>query len=158
MGMSRRFFLKSGTLTAVCAGVGLNPNNLIFGQSRTQGASLGFPIPTAAQQEPTYMFTRATFEPYIGDYFQAPNALGRPVGLKLVSVTPYSPSARTRISTGKARETDSFALSFKADGPLPQFTSIHKVSHPRLGQFDLFLKPNTDQNGNLTYEAVFDHI
>jgi hypothetical protein len=47
---------------------------------------------------------------------------------------------------------------FKAAGPLPQFTSIHKISHPSLGKFDLFLTPHSQEGGALLYEAVFNHI
>jgi hypothetical protein len=158
MAISRRSFLKSGTLTALAAGVAFNPNLLAFGQTRTQSTNLGYQIPITAQQEPTYMFTRATFDPYVGGIFQAPNALGKMVNLTLVSATTNKPSAETKISTVKPRETDSFSLMFKAAGPLPEFTSIHNISHPSLGKFDLFLTPHSQEGGALMYEAVFNHI
>lgn len=158
MAISRRFFLKSGTLTALAAGVALSPNRLAFGQRRTQSTNLGYPIPITAQKEPTYLFTRATFDPYVGGIFQAPNARGKMVNLTLLSATTNKPSADTKISTGKPIETDSFSLMFKAAGPLPQFTSIHKISHPALGKFDLFLTPHSQEGGALLYEAVFNHI
>ncbi len=158
MSISRRFFLKSGTLTAVAAGVALSPSTIIFGQRRSQSANLGFQIPLAAQQQPTYMFTRATFDPYVGGIFQAPNARGRMVNLTLLSATSNKPSTTTKLSTGKAIETDSFSLMFKADSQLPEFTSIHQISHPALGKFDLFLTPHPDAHGGMFYEAVFNHI
>ena len=130
MGISRRLFIKSGTLTAIAAGVAFSPKHLAFGQHRTQGTSLGFQIPITAQKEPTYMFTRATFDPYVGGIFQAPNARGRMVNLTLLSATTNKPSERTKISTRPARETDSFSLMFKAAGPLPPFTSIHQDQPP----------------------------
>lgn len=158
MPISRRFFLKSGTLTALAAGVALNSNHLAFGQTRTQGVNLGYPIPITAQQQPTYMFTRATFDPYVGSIFQAPNARGGMVNLTLLSVTTNKPSTTTKISTAPARETDSFSLMFKAAGPLPPFTSIHQISHPALGKFDLFLTLHSQEGKALMYEAVFNHI
>lgn len=158
MPISRRLFIKSGTLTAIAAGVALGPNRLALGQRITQGTNLGYQIPITAQQEPTYMFTRGTFEPYIGGIFQAPNARGRMVNLTLMSATTYKPSSSTRISTAPARETDCFSLMFKAAGPLPRFTSIHKISHPALGKFDLFLTPHSQEGNALMYEAVFNHI
>lgn len=158
MPISRRLFIKSGTLTALVASVALSPNARAFGQGRTKSTNLGYQIPITAQQEPTYMFTRATFEPYVGGVFQAPNARGKMISLTLVSVTPYKASAQTKISTGAAAETDSFSLMFKAAGPLPPFTSIHKISHPSLGKFDLFLTPHPQADGAMMYEAVFNHI
>jgi hypothetical protein len=158
MAISRRFFLKSGAVTAVVAGIALSAGRLALGQAQTHGTSLGYQIPISAQQEPTYMFTRATFDPYVGSIFQAPNARGNMINLKLLSATTNKPSASTRISTARARDTDSFSLMFKASAPLPPFTSIHKISHPSLGKFDLFLTPHPQEGGAMFYEAVFNHI
>lgn len=158
MAISRRRFLKSGTLTAIAVSVAFNPQTLAFAQRRTLGTSQGFQIPLNAQQEPTYMFTSGTFQPYVGSIFQAPNARGELVSLKLVSVTPYQPARNTRISTGKSAETDSFSLMFSASEALPPFTSIHRVSHPALGKFDLFLSPHSLPGKERFYEAVFSHI
>jgi hypothetical protein len=158
MAISRRRFIKSGALTAIAAGVALNPQTLAFAQRRTQGTSLGFQIPVAAQKEPTYMFTSGTFQPYIGSIFQAPDARGRMISLTLVSVTTYKPSKSTKLSTGTSVETDSFSLIFKASSALPEFTSIHKVSHSALGKFDLFLSPHSLAGKERIYEAVFSHI
>lgn len=157
MAISRRFFVKSGTL-AIAAAVALRPNLLALGQGRTQATSLGFQIPIKAQQQPTYMFTRATFDPYVGGIFQAPDARGKMVSLTLLSATTNKPSANTKLSTSKAIETDSFTLMFKASRALPEFTSIHTVSHPSLGKFDLFLTPHPQGGGLMYYEAVFNHI
>jgi len=158
MAISRRLFIKSGTLTALAAGVAFNPKRLAFGQRNMQGTSLGYQIPITAQREPDYMFTSATFEPYIGGIFQAPNARGKLVSLTLLSVTPYKASKTTKLSTKAARDTDSFSLMFKAASALPPFTSIHKVSHPALGKFDLFLTLHSQEGKELIYEAVFNHI
>jgi hypothetical protein len=155
MALSRRFFLKSGTMTAIAAGLAFSPNHLVFGQRSIQGTSLGFPIPLTAQNEPTYMFTRSTFDPYVGGIFQAPDALGNMISLTLVSATTNSSTAK--ISTGRVRQTDSFSLMFKAERALPPFTSIHQISHPSLGKFDLFLTPR-EKDGVYYYEAVFNHI
>ncbi len=158
MAISRRFFLKSGSLTALAAGLILNPNVTIFGQSNTQSPNPGHQIPISAQQQPSFMFTRATFEPYVGGIFQAPDASGHMISLTLLSVITNKPKASTRLSTRTAAETDSFSLMFRAAAPLPPFTSIHQVSHPALGQFDLFLTPNKQEDGVMLYEAVFNHL
>lgn len=158
MAISRRFFLKSGSLTALAAGLVLNPNIAIFGQSNTQSTNSGHQIPISAQQQPGFMFTRATFEPYVGGIFQAPDASGHLISLTLLSATTNKPKASTRLSTRTPTETDSFSLMFRAAAPLPPYTSIHQFSHPALGQFDLFLTPQKQEEGVLLYEAVFNHI
>lgn len=158
MAMSRRFFLKSGTLTAIAAGVALRPNLLAFGQKGAQATSLGYQIPIKAQQRPSYMFTRATFDPYVGGIFQSPDVRGRMVSLRLLSASSYKPSANNKVSAGKGIETESFSLMFKAARGLPEFKSIHTISHPSLGKFDLFLTPHSQADGLRLYEAVFNHI
>ena len=155
MPISRRFFLKSGTLTAIAAAVALKTQTLTFAQ---MGTSLNFQIPLVAQQQPTYMFTRETFAPYVGGIFQAPDARGRMISLTLLSATANKPSTATKISTRKAIETDSFSLMFKAARALPEFTSIHQVSHPSLGKFDLFLSLHSKAGQEPIYEAVFNHV
>ena len=155
MPISRRFFLKSGTITAIAAAVALKSQTLTFAQT---GTSQNFQIPLVAQEQPTFMFTQATFAPYVGGIFQAPDARGRMISLTLLSATANKPVTSTKISTGKAIETDSFSLMFKATRALPEFPSIQQVSHPSLGKFDLFLSLKSPAGKGLIYEAVFNHI
>jgi hypothetical protein len=111
-------------------------------------------VPIDAQKDPVFMFAASTFDPYVGDVFQAPNSRGELVAMTLVSVEKYEAE---NTLTRRARSSDSFALSFKAAGELPPFTSIHTISHPRLGKFDLFLTRRKTAKGELFYEAVFNH-
>ncbi|HEV8370197.1 MAG TPA: hypothetical protein VGQ39_19750 [Pyrinomonadaceae bacterium] len=103
------------------------------------------------------MFTRSTFDPYAGGLFQAPNARGELITLTLLNVTTYKTQRSTKISTKTSRETDCFSLLFKASSQLPPFTSIHTISHPALGTFDLFLTPR-QFDGDWFYEAVINHL
>lgn len=156
MEISRRRFIKSGSIAALA--IAVSSQNTTFAQRRFAGVSQGYAIPLEAQKDPTYMFTSGTFQPYVGGIFQAPNARGQMIKLKLTSVTPYKPARNTKISTAKAIETDTFSLTFIAASALPEFTSIHKVSHPALGEFDLFLSPHSLPGAERVYEAVFNHI
>ena len=159
MNFPRRLFLKSGTLTALSAGFALASPQSLFGQtSREASFDLGFQIPIRAQLDALYYFTRATFDPYVGDIFQAPDGLGRLVALTLIQVSTYKMRPTTRIATKKTRQPDSFSLMFRASSPLPPFTSTHRISHPALGKFDLFLTPQQSDDGTFLYEAVFNHI
>ncbi|HEV2828386.1 MAG TPA: hypothetical protein VGW76_12360 [Pyrinomonadaceae bacterium] len=153
MPISRRLFLKSGTLTAIAAAVALNSQTLTFAQTET---SQGLQTPLMAQQQPTYMFTRSTFVPYIGGIFQTPDARGRLISLTLLSATAYKPA--NKIAKGTSIDTDSFSLMFKAARGLPESTSIFKVSHPSLGEFDLFLSLHSEAPKEPVYEAVFNHL
>lgn len=170
MSIPRRNFLKSATMTTLSAGLALGSAHLIFGQqarkapaqSVGQAAELdafgNFAIPMEAQQAAFSYFRASTFSPYVGDIFQAANSRGEMVELKLTRVSEYKMSKAGRALARQARQPESFALTFSASGELPPFTSIHKVSHPRLGEFDVFLTSHKSNKGALLYEAVFNHM
>jgi len=157
MSIERRRFIKSAALTAVSAGLALGMGRAALGQKQKLETRLGFPIPIRAQQDALFYFSEATFRPYVNGYFEAPNARGQMVSLKLLSVTAYKPKAGSMVAPSRARETDSFSLMFKSAERLPPFTSIHQISHPSLGKFDLFMTPR-EKDGEFYYEAVFNHI
>src|SRR5688500_12321556 len=113
MSIARRSFLKSATMTTLSAGMALGGAHLIFGQQgrnrqSRQGLGTGeldasgnFAIPMEAQQDALSYFRSSTFRPYVNDIFQAPNALGQMVELKLTRVTDYRIKAGTKIATRK---------------------------------------------------------
>jgi hypothetical protein len=159
MSFERRRFLKSATLSAVSAGLALGMGRVVLGQKQAGPIEsiIGYQIPIKAQEDPLFSFTEATFRPYINGYFQAPNARGEMVSLKLLSVSGYKPKANSMVATAKSRETKSFSLMFKASEKLPPLTSIHNIQHPALGKFDLFMTPR-EKDGEFYYEAVFNHL
>ena len=152
--LPRRKFLESSLLFGASA-------FLVFGSPRL-GFSQDFFNPSQLSQEvlkdPVYRFTRQTFEPYIGGYFEAPNARGEMVALKLLKVEAYEPASKSMMLTRAVVETDSFSLLFSAAGPLPPFTSIHTIKHGALGEFSLFLSRKNGKNREIYYEAVINHV
>jgi hypothetical protein len=147
MPLSRRSFLRDAFRSTLSVGLVIAAARMGLGQQDPS-------IPIDAQKDPVFMFAASTFEPYVGDIFQAPNSRGELVSMTLVSVEKYEAE---NTLTRRARTSDSFSLSFKAAGELPPFTSIHTISHPRLGKFDLFLTRRKTDQGVLYYEAVFNH-
>ncbi len=97
-------------------------------------------------------------EAYVGGTFIGRDALGRPIELELVRCTPYKANPKTRITTARTRETESFSLLFRASRELPEFSSIQGIEHAVLGDFDLFLKPSRGDNGEIFYEAIINHL
>lgn len=158
MSLSRRKFIKSGALTALSAGLIFKAGESAFGQKKKpQRPILRFEVPYQAQQNPILYYDRATFESYVGGTFIGRDARGQTIELKLLSVAEYKPNLKTRISTGGSRETESFALTFKASRSLPPFTSIHVIEHAVLGKFDLFLQRSGDSS-QIIYQAVINHL
>jgi|SRR5450432_271799 len=160
MPISRRFFLKSGTLTALSASLLFGAGETVFGQKGKQLRPDIMPIdgiPYAARQEALLYYTHAAFDPCVGSVFMSRGADGKMVELTLLSVTQYKTKATTRLMTKAARATDSFSLMFKASGKLPSFSQIPTLTHPVLGKLDMFMTERV-VNGEIFYEAVINHL
>lgn len=152
--LPRRKFLGSSLLFGASA-------LLVFGNARLGFAGVRFndgKLSPKVLRDPVYSFTRETFEPYVGGYFEAPNARGDMVALKLLKVDAYKPHPQTKITAGPTVETESFSLLFSAEGTLPRLTNIHSIKHGALGEFSLFLTRRDGLNGEIFYEAVFNHL
>ena len=157
---SRRSFLRSGTLAALAAGCALATPHLTFGQDRTRtNPAANFDLPFEASQNPVFHYTQATFEPYVGSTFHGRGG-GRTVNLELVSVHGQRPpKGAPRLMRKAGPTTRSFALTFHADGPLSEITTIHPLEHAALGRLDLFLtRRGETEAGRIIYEAVFTHL
>ena len=160
MPIARRSFLRNVFKSTLSLGIVLAGAQLGLGQQKSQGVRLPPPtdprdIPLEAQKDPVFMFAESTFRPYLGGIFQAPNARGEMIELRLIKIEKHAPVNRL---TKRALTSDSFSLIFKASGELPPFTSIHQISHPALGNFDLFLTPRKNEDGERFYEAVINHV
>ena len=157
MPQSRRRFLRTGTLTAVAACCALVPGRLALGQDLTgTSPSLNSEIPFEATQSAVFYYTRQTFDPYVGGVFTGRGPGGRPVELTLLGVTTYNPSRGTRIMLCRARKADTFSLTFRAERPLSELSSVHTLEHAALGKFDLFMTRTITADG-VFYEAVISH-
>lgn len=150
MTILRRTFLRDVCRSTFAAAVLLASARAGLGQTSTRSD-----VPMGAQEDPVFLFTAATFTPYVGDIFETRNARGESISLRLDQVDKHAPKNRL---TSKAKSTESFSLIFKASDELPPLTSIHEISHPRLGKFDLFLTRYKTQNDELFYEAVINHL
>lgn len=150
MTLLRRTFLRNASRSAFAAGLLLAGARVGLGHTST-----GSDIPVDAQRDPVLLFTAATFAACVGDIFQGFNARGKTIELRLDRVVKHEPKNRL---TSRAQPTESFSLTFKASAELPTLTSIHKIIHPRLGKFDLFLTQYKTANDELFYEAVINHV
>jgi hypothetical protein len=158
MPLSRRNFLRDGLCSAISITLLLASSRAALGQ--TQKTEIGrvppgSPVPLEAQKDAVYLFREETFKPYVDGIFQAPNARGEMIELRLIKLETHQPSSRLTSST---RQTKAFSLTFKASAELPPFTSIHTIKHPALGEFDLFLTKRITDDGGIYYEAVINHL
>jgi len=151
---SRRAFVRDGLCSLLSVGLLLASSRAGFGQDQKTPRNAA-DIPLEAQKEPVFRFSEETFKPYVNGIFTAPNARGEKIELRLIELVPFKPGKNV---TKRSLPTKSFTLVFKATGELPPFTSIHTISHPALGEFDLFLTKRKNDDGDIFYEAVINHI
>lgn len=151
--LARRKFIQS-TLIFSATAVLINANSpLGFARTLFNDGQL----PDEVLRDPVYSFSRETFEPYVGGYFEAIGPRGKKVPLKLVKVDSYCPKSETNICK-RAHETESFSLLFNAEGSLPPSTSIQQIRHGALGDFNLFLTRHDGPDRQTCYEAVFGRL
>jgi hypothetical protein len=156
MNLSRRNFLRAGTVSALLAGLNLSPAKLVFGQTKPRAVG-GFAVPYEAKTDATFYFTRETFTPYIGSTFRlATRAKGVVFDATLVSVFDYRAQALARKT--KTHGGECFSLSFRAGERETVSQGTYKFSHAALGRFSLFVVPGKSGADGTTYEAVFNHI
>ena len=153
MSVSRRSFIRSAAVCALTTGALLRTPLAAFGQA----AALDFAIPHEATTSPVFHFTQATFEPYLQGIFTAPGVGGRRVELQLVAINGYAPPSGARLTTRAHRRTDCFSLLFRSAAPLSQLSSIHRLGHGALGEFDLFMTESAGR-GEYFYYAVINHV
>ena len=150
--LARRKFIKSSLIFAATAAV-INANSPVgFARALFNDGQL----PDEVLRDPVYSFSKETFEPYVGGYFEVFGPSGKNVPLKLVKVEPYRPKSETKICK-RAQETESFSLQFSAEGSLPP-SSIHHIRHGALGDFNLFLNRRQEPSRAVFYEAVFNRL
>jgi len=155
MSVSRRSFIRSAAVCALATGALLRNPLAAFGQA---GAALDFAIPYEATTSPVFHFTQATFEPYLNGIFTAAGGRSRTVELQLVAIRDYAPPLGARLTnTRTQRQTDCFSLLFRSAAPLSQLSTIHRLEHAALGEFDLFLTESVGRGGYF-YEAVINHV
>src|SRR5215204_3205027 len=99
MTILRRTFLRDVCRSAFAAGVLLASARAGLAQTGTRSD-----VPAEAQRDPVFLFTAATFAPYVGDIFESHNARGESIGLRLDQVKKHDTKNRL---TSKAQPTDS---------------------------------------------------
>ncbi len=165
MSIARRNFLKTAARTSISAGLALTSAHLIFAQQPgsqraqriDQTGSGDFRVPIEAEENALFHFRLSTFKPYVGDIFELPNDRGEMITLKLIRANEFRTSNK-RMQKRTGPQPTGFSLTFSASEQLPSFSSIHKMSHPALGSFDLFLTTREPADGTFLYEAVFSQL
>jgi len=149
MSITRRKFLKAGTLVALASAIPLKA----AGQQVRKGND-GNPIDQSKDvvADPLSGYTRAAFSSYLNSIFRLYTGYST-IDVALVEVKDLMPGAATE-QTG----AECFSLQFRGGSTaLSQYT--YGIEHPSLGTFQLFLVPGgADNNGVQSFVATINRL
>jgi hypothetical protein len=145
MSVSRRKFLKAGTLVALTAAIPLN----VFGQNRKERD--GNPVDQlAAQTDPLQHYNKSAFTSYLNSVFQLYT------GYSIVEVTLTEVKDLLPPGARAANGTECFSLLFRG-GTVALRQNTYQITHPSLGRFQLFLVPGgPDDTGAQSFVAIIN--
>ena len=149
MSITRRKFLKAGTLVALSAAIPLK----VAGQ-QPRKVNDGNPIDQAKDiaADPLSGYNRAAFSSYLNSVFRLYTGYST-IDVALVEVKDLAPGTNTA-QTG----AECFSLLFRG-GSVALKQNTYKIEHPSLGIFPLFLTPGTaDDNGAQSFVAIINRI
>jgi hypothetical protein len=91
---------------------------------------------------------KSTFDPHLNGKFEVHTESTGVVEVELIEVTDQS-----------RENVESFSLVFKGPLEKPFEQRLHRVKHPQMGEFDLFLVPITyGKMDAVYYQAVFNRL
>ena len=91
---------------------------------------------------------KSSFEPHLKDKFEIHPQEGKKIKVELVEITE-----------DKKGKVESFSVLFRGPKENPLDHDTHKVKHPKMGEFNLFLGPvATEETDGVYYQAVFTRL
>lgn len=153
MVVSRRGFLKRGSLLVLGAGTSLGFADRVFGRdnySEYQGSKQENLLPKN-NKPAQFNFTKATFLPYVDTVFRIYPDSSKVLKTTLVSVGDIGP-----VPDHKKAGRECFVLRFRGTESLPQNT--YRIEHEVLGRFQLFLVPAGKNKKGVYYQAVINRL
>lgn len=157
MTISRRNFLKQGTLVSLSTIATLSVANLTFGQaSRIKKPSPEiFQLPPEAHSAALNKITREMFVNSVNNTFIIYHPVHGKVETYLKGVEDLRPPAfKNNEKTGH----ECFNLVFVNQSGVEFTQGSYAIEHAKLGKFDLFIVPGTSQRYGRNYGAVINRL
>ncbi len=148
MSLSRRKFLRAGTLIAISAGF---PLRTVVAETLSQPSSL---LPTNSRLNAGLYLNRETFSRYLNTKFSFSHEAVEGVAVKLIEVNDLTPKTARPAAAGK----ECFALVFIGSHNAPLRQETYTVTHESLGKFDMLVVPIARNRKGVYYEAVFNRL
>ena len=146
MSLSRRKFLRAGTLVALAAGI---PLKSLVAKTISQTSSF---LPTDDQLNAGSYLNRESFSRHLNTKFSFALKERRGVPVKLIEVNDLTP--KTMATSGK----ECFAAVFLGPRNAPLRQETYSVTHESLGKFDMLVVPIASHSEGVYYEAIFNRL
>jgi len=150
MAVSRRKFLKAGSLVILAAGI---PLKVVAGKSPDP---LGTKALHASYFGPSELLTQATLSAQLNTMFRVAQDGSQVVKIELTEVNDLR-TAAVKKSTAMAGK-ECFSLIFIGPSHTPLRQDTYAVEHSALGNFSVLLVPVGQNRQGLIYEAVFNRL
>ena len=147
MSLSRRKFLRAGTIVALSAGI---PLKTIVGETLSHPESL---LPTVDHRKAGWHLNREAFARNVNTKFSFDLGHGETVGVKLIKVNDLTPEA-AKSATGR----ECFAAVFVGSNNQPLRQETYLVTHSKLGRFSMLIVPMGRDKEGFYYEALFNRL
>jgi len=153
MVVSRRGFIKRGSLLVLAAGVSIASGDRVFGRDTAIEYTDPPQNSLPNDNEPTpFNYAKATFTPYVNTVFLIYSGSSNALAATLVEVSDIGP-----VPDNQTAGRECFVLKFRGTQTLRQNT--YTLEHQVLGRFDLFLVPGgKDKKGGVYYQAVINRL
>lgn len=155
MPISRRIFLRAGTMVVLGAAAQSKLAKVVVGQkSERVDAVSGFRVPAASMDDPLTYYTKSTFLAHLNSKFRLRQGDSSSSVVTLIRVVDNAPSqskVAAQVGSGEC-----FTLVFSGAKRLPQDT--YTVEHGALGTFKLLLVPSGKPGGIPQWDAVINRL
>jgi hypothetical protein len=149
MSLSRRKFLRAGTLVAISAGI---PLRSLIAETLSQPSPLH---PANSQLNSGLYLDRETFSRYLNTKFSFSHGDVKAFAVKLIEVNDLTPeTAGGSAADGK----ECFAVVFIGSHNAPLRQETYTVTHESLGKFDMLVVPIASDPAGVYYEAIFNRL
>ena len=147
MVVSRRNFMKRGSLVFLATGISLGSADRIFahGADFKNGESV-------QDDDPPFNYAKAAFLPHVSTVFR----IFYPDSSKILATTLVSVSDIGPVSDLPEAGRESFVLKFRGTEALSQNT--YWIEHAALGRFQLFLVPAGQNKQGIYCQAVINRL
>ena len=154
MVVSRRSFVKRGSLLVLAAAVSLGSGDGVLGRDSNSTNSTPTPNDLSAQESPAaeFNYSKATFLPHLNTIFRIHVSSSKVITTTLVGVDDSGP-VPDKPQPGR----ECFELKFRGTEALSK-QNTYRIEHQTLGSFELFIVPAGVKQKYFYYVAVINRL